>query len=272
MYSACRWILTWIVLAAGTLVLAEPAPLRVCADSNNLPYSNVQKEGFENKLAEMVARDLGRSLQYVWWPKSPGRSERMFKAGACDVVMGVPAKDDLANPTRPYYRSSYVFVTRKSRGLSLHSFDDPKLRVLRIGLPMVQENGTPAEGELARRGIIRNVVGYSVFGNSSKPNPPEDLLKAVARGEVDVAIAWGPLAGYFAQNSPARLMISPICQSADSSIPLSFDISMGVRRGDNALGAQLDREITRRHKEIQSLLRSYGIPVLKPGSESRSCK
>lgn len=272
MYSAFKWVASGLLVGVASLAIAEPAVLRVCADSNNLPYSNLQKQGFENKLAQMVARDLGKQLKYVWWPLSPMRSQRMFRAGVCDVIMGIPVNGDLALPTRPYYTSSYVFVTREDRRLKLRSFDDPQLHILRIGLPMVQDDGTPAEAELQRRGIIRNVVGYSVFGDASKPNPPEDLLKAVAAGKVDVAIAWGPIAGYFARESRVPLKITAICQSPGSAVPLSFEIGMGVRPGDTVLRDELNAEVVRRHKEIQSLLRSYGVPVGEPASESRLCK
>jgi mxaJ protein len=259
-------------VGAATIALAQPNELRVCADSNNLPFSNKQRQGFENKLAEMVARDLGRHLEFVWWPHSPMRAARIFRAGICDLVMAVPTSDHMATTTRFYYRSSYVFVTRADRNLVLRSFDDPKLRNLRIGLPVVADGFTPAERELAQRGMIRNVVGYSVFGDFSKPNPPADLIRAVARGTIDVAVAWGPLAGYFAKNSAVPLRVTPICPSSEPVAPLTFSISMGVQPGDTAFAKRLDSEIARRHNEIGNLLRSYGVPVVDAASEARSCQ
>lgn len=273
MYSVSRWLAGFAVICAASFVLAAPAPLRVCADENNLPYSNTHEQGFENKLAQLVAQDLGRPLEYVWWPHSPLAASRMFRAGACDLIMGVPSSNyELAEPTRTYYKSSFVFVTRTDRHIALHSFDDPFLKVARIGLHVVGEEGIPPEQELARRGIIRNVVGYSLFGNFAHQNPPSELIEAVARGDVDVAIAWGPLAGYFAKNSPVALTVEPICRSSEAaSLPLTFNISMGVERGNEALRQQLDSEIIRRDGDIRQLLQSYGVPLLDT-AESSSCK
>ena len=271
MYSVFR-----LALVLGTMTAygaAAPQPLRVCADSNNLPYSNDRQEGFENKLAEMIAQDLDRPLQYFWWPHSPRFAEKTFKAGACDVIMEVPSTYDLALPTHPYYSSSYVFVTRKDRHIGLQNLDDPFLRQARIGLHVVGDDGAfiPPAQELAERGIIRNVVGYNIFGNFDKPNPPAQLIQAVARGDIDVAIAWGPLAGYFAKSSEVPLEVQPVCPSKTrSSLPLVFQMSMGVRRGEGELKQQLESEISRRQVEIRSVLQSYGIPLLD--SSARSCQ
>jgi len=274
MCSAYRRAAICILMFAGSLAFASPPLLRVCADSNNLPYSNDKREGFENKLAVMVAQDLGRQLQYVWWPHSPMRAHRYFRAGICDLVMELPAGDDLAQATRPYYRSSYVFVTRRDEHGPVHSFDDPYLKTARIGLHVVVGDDAallPPARELLTRGIVRNVVGYSVFGDFSQPNPPAELVQAVAKRNIDLAIAWGPLAGYFAQRSTVPLDVTPVC-SQSSALPLSFNMSMGVRRGDSTLLAQLNSEIGRRHEEIRNLLQGYGVPLLDPVSESRSCQ
>ena len=276
MYSVSRLVLVCLVIAAASSAFAAPAALKVCADDNNLPFSNRQRQGFENTLAEMVAHDLGRPLLFVWWPHSPMHAARIFREGICDLVMAVPSNDRHENPTRPYYSSSYVFVTRKAQHLHLNSFDDPQLRTLRIGLPIVGgDNGyVPGERELSSRGIIKNVVGYSVYGDFSKPNPPADLIAGVARGDVDVAIAWGPLAGYFAKQSNVALDVTPICPGKSSSAanPLVFQISLGTQRRDVTLRQQLDSEIRHRSRDIRRLLQSYGVPLVGPGSRSRLCQ
>jgi quinoprotein dehydrogenase-associated probable ABC transporter substrate-binding protein len=225
-------------------------------------------------MAEMIAHDLGRKLQYVWWPASPTLAHKVFRKGACDIIMEVPSKDyELAEPTQPYYRSSYVFVSKRDRHLVVESFDDPSLKSIKIGLHVVDDGFTPAAQELATRGIIRNVVGYSIFGNLSKENPSADLIRAVAQGDVDVAIAWGPLAGYFAKHASTPLQLTPICAaSVKTSLPVSFAISIGVRHDEEALREQLNQEIARRRDDIQALLRSYGIPLIDNDSHSRSCK
>jgi len=274
MSSACRILALFAVLTASLLACASSGDLWVCADRNNLPYSNARGEGFENRLAQLVANDLGRTLHYVWWPASPTFAHKIFRRGACDVIMGVPAKGyDLAEPTTPYYTSSYVFVTRRERNLRIRSFDDPTLRTARIGLPVVDDGSTPAAQELAQHGLIRNVVGYNPFGNLSKDNQPAEVVKAVARGDVDVAIAWGPLAGYFAQQSSVPLALTQICPSAAvRSLPQVFSISIGVRHGEENLRTRLNAELARRRRQIHKLLVSYGVPLLAPDSASRPCQ
>jgi mxaJ protein len=147
--------------------------LRVCADPNNLPYSNRAGEGFENRIAELLAADRHASLDYTWWPQRRGFVRNTLNTGACDVVMGVPAALELTSTTRPYYRSSYMFVSRRDRRLGLHSFDDPRLRELRIGVQMIGDDfaNSPPAHALSSRGIVRNVVGYSVYGDYAQPRP-----------------------------------------------------------------------------------------------------
>jgi mxaJ protein len=255
---------------------AAPAPpareLRVCADPNNLPYSNRKLEGFENRLAEMVARDLHASLRYTWWPQHRGFLRNTLKAGTCDVVMGLPSSVELAATTRPYYRSTYVFVYRQDRGIAVRSFDDPVLRKLKIGVQMVGDDGynSPPAHALANRGIIDNIAGYSVYGDYSQPNPPARIVEAVARGDVDLAVVWGPLAGYFAPRQRAPLELVAVSPQIDRPfLPFVFDMSMGVRRGDDKLRAELESFIERRQPEIDALLDRYGIPRLgSPGHTS----
>jgi mxaJ protein len=261
---------------AAEAAAPPPRELRVCADPNNLPYSNRKLEGFENRLAEMVARDLHASLRYTWWPQHRGFLRNTLKAGTCDVVMGLPSSVELAATTRPYYRSTYVFVYRKDRGIAVKSFDDPVLRKLKIGVQMVGDDGynSPPAHALANRGIVDNIAGYSVYGDYSQPNPPARIVEAVARGDVDLAVVWGPLAGYFAPRQPspdnAPLELVPVSPQIDRPfLPFVFDMSMGVRRGDDKLHAELDSFIERRQPEIDALLDRYGIPRLgDPGQTS----
>jgi mxaJ protein len=275
MSSRCRkgWALR--VLGAPALLAAAacagqggalPAPareLKVCADPNNLPYSNRRLEGFENRLAEMAARDLRATVRYTWWPQRRGFLRQTLKAGTCDVVIGMPASVELALATRPYYRSTYVFVTRKDRGIKVRSFDDPILRRLKVGVQMIGDDGvnSPPAHALARRGMVDNVAGYSVYGDYSRPNPPARIVEAVAAGEVDVAVVWGPLAGYFAPRQKVALELVPVSPQIDRPfLPFVFDMAMGVRRGDAKLQAELDAFLERRQPQIDALLDRYGIP------------
>src|SRR4051812_22543937 len=228
--------LALLLLAACARADAHPArELKVCADPNNLPFSNRAGEGFENRIAELVARDLGARVAYTWWPQRRGFFRETIRAGKCDVVIGVPTTLEMVAPTRPYYRSSYVFISRKDRNLHLRSFDDPRLKTLRIGVQIVGDDGfnTPPVHALARRGVVGNLKGYTVYGDYARPNPPAEIIDAVARREVDVAIVWGPLAGYFGRREAAEMEITPVQPQIDPPfMPFVFDISMGTRRGD----------------------------------------
>jgi mxaJ protein len=241
--------------------------LRVCADPNNLPFSDGKEEGFENRIAEVVARDLHAKLTYTWSAQRRGFVRNTLNQNQCDVLMGVPSSFERARTTIPYYRSTYVFVTRRDRHLRIKSFDDPALRRLRIGVQMVGDDftNTPPAHALSKRQIISNVRGYSVYGDYRQPNPPARVIDAVANGDVDVAVAWGPLAGYFAQHEAAPLEITPVSPQIDLPfLPFVFDISMGVRRGDDALRDELNAVILRRKTEIDRILDEYGVPRIAP--------
>jgi mxaJ protein len=256
-----RTVLLIVLLAAGC---AHPArTLRVCADPNNLPFSNEREQGFENEIAGMVAREMGARLQYTWWAQRRGFIRNTLRAGKCDVVMGIPSSFELALATRPYYRSSYVFVYRKDGGLDVRSFDDAALRRLRVGVQMIGDDGanSPPAHALARRGVLANVRGYSVYGDYTEANPPARIVDAVAAGEIDVAVVWGPLAGYFARREPVPLAIVPVSPQVDLPfLPFVFDISMGVRREETALRDELDAILERRRPEIDAILDRYGVP------------
>lgn len=274
MYTASK-VLACLLLAASTAALPvnATATLHVCADPNNLPYSNELRQGFENRLAEMFAKDLGEQLAYYWFPQRGAFFPKTLNSGACDVVMGVPAGIAEAATTSPYYRSTYVFITRRNRNLHVVSFDDPRLRTLRIGVHVLgdQDDTPPPVHALISRGIVRNLVGFSIFGNLGEKNPPADLIKAVEDDRVDVAVAWGPLAGYFARRSPVPLEITPVENDPrNPGLLFSFNIAIGVRQGNAALRQQLDSELARRHVEIERILRSYGIPEVGFSAQTAS--
>jgi mxaJ protein len=245
---------------------ASTSVVRVCADPNNLPFSNRAGAGFENRLAELLAADLGARLEYIWWPQRRGFVRNTLAAGVCDAIIGVPHQFELAATTHPYYRSSYVFVSRRDRALHLRSFDDPRLRELRIGVQMIGDdfNNTPPAHALASRGITRNVVGYPVYGDYSRPAPLQAIVAAVERRELDAAVVWGPIAGYFARQSRTALELTAVSPQRDSpSRPFVFDISMAVRRDDAARRAELDDFLTRRRADVNAILDRYGVPRLE---------
>jgi len=239
--------------------------LKVCADPNNLPFSNQQRQGFENRIAELISSDMKAELRYTWWAQRRGFVRNTLNTHKCDLLVGVPSSFERASTTTPYYRSSYVFVTRHDRHLRIGSFDDPALKRLSIGVQMVGDDftNTPPAHALSKRGIIRNVHGFSVYGDYRQANPPARIVDAVANRDVDVAIVWGPLAGYFAKREPVALDIVPVSPQIDLPfLPFVFDISMGVRRGEDAFRDTLNVIIARRKPEIDGILREYGVPRL----------
>jgi mxaJ protein len=254
-----------LLAACGSAHAKSAATLRVCADPNNLPFSNEQQAGFENRLANLVAGDLHMTLAYTWRPQRRGFIRNTLNAGSCDLVVGMPVTVDRAWNTIPYYRSTYVFVTRAADHLRLTGLDDPRLRKLRIGLHLIGDDyaNTPAATSLARRGIVSNVVGYTIYGDYSQPDPPAGLIHAVAKGEVDVAIAWGPLAGYFGSRETPPLELAPVTPQIDLPFtPFVFDIGMAVRRQDTALHSAVEEVLRRRRPEIQHILDEYSVPQL----------
>jgi mxaJ protein len=240
-------------------------PLRVCADPNNLPFSNEAGAGFENRIARLVGAELQRPVEYLWWAQRRGFVRNTLNAGSCDLVLGTAAGMEMLATTRPYYKSTYVFVTRRDRHLDIRSFDDSLLRRLRIGVQLIGDDhsNTPPVHALANRGIVKNVVGFTVYGDYAQQNPPARIIDAVANGNVDVAIAWGPLAGYFAQRAAVPLSIVPVSPRLDlPDLPFVFDIAMGVRRGDSTFRRQLDDILARRKPTIDSILGAYGVPLV----------
>jgi len=256
----------------GLTLIADPAEaagreLRVCADPNNLPFSNREGEGFENRIAELLAEELDARLSYTWWAQRRGFIRNTLNAGACDVVIGVPAGYELVETTTPYYRSAYVYVYRADLGLDLHSIRDPRLHDLRIGVHLIGDDGAnpPPAHALGAQGIVDNVVGFMIYGDYREPNPPARVIEAVAAGELDVAAVWGPFGGYFARHAAVPLAAVPITDTA-AFAPLRFEfgVAMGVRKDDRGLLDELNGIIERRREDIHALLDTYAVPRVVP--------
>jgi mxaJ protein len=265
-----RWALVLLAIGIGTLApmlaatAADARELRVCADPNNMPFSNADGQGFENKIAQIVAGELGAKLSYTWWAQRRGFVRNTLKAGLCDLVPGTPANLQMLRTTTPYYRSSYVFVTRQD-GPDIGSFNDARLRELRIGVQLIGDDGanSPPVQALGRRGIVGHLVGFPVYGDYSAPNPPARIVEAVAAGQIDLAVVWGPLAGYFAARQKVPLRVTPVVPLIDGPLlPMVYDISMGVRREDDALRGEVNAALAKHRAEINAVLAQYGVPRL----------
>jgi quinoprotein dehydrogenase-associated probable ABC transporter substrate-binding protein len=262
----------WAGLVAGLLGTAYPiaasatteGTLRVCADPNNLPFSDREGRGFENKIAELVAADLGEKLEYFWWAQRRGFLTNTLYDWKCDVVIGTPNLDALTG-TRTYYRSSYVWVSRADRNIDLSSLLAPRLRTLRIGVQLIGDDGfnTPPAEALGEEGIVDNVVGYNIYGDYRTTAPPSALIRAVQTGDIDLAAAWGPLAGYYAARSPVPLRLTRITDTV-GFLPLLFQypVGMGVRHGDDILADKLNDVIYRRQADITAILEAYSVPLV----------
>jgi len=260
---------------AGPASAQRPAPrdpglIRVCADPDNMPSSNEKSEGFENKIAELIAKELNAKLTYVWYPTRRGYF-RVLNGMYCDMAVEAPAGLDMAGVTKPYFRSGYVFVSRQGSGLEdITSLADPRLKKLKIGINTYTsdaENSPPAMA-LSHYGVVGNLTGYNTF--FSDQARPEDIIKGVANKDVDIAIAWGPLAGYFAKQSAVPLVLTPLPpRDSLSDLPFQYNMGIAVRRRDKEFKDSLQAVLTRRRPEIDAILKQYNIPVLPIVTEAQ---
>lgn len=258
---ACGWLVSSFAPAA------EARVLRVAADPNNLPFTNERQEGFENRIAELVAEELGATLEYMWWPQRRGFFRETVGSGRAHLVMGVPAGFERVLTTRPYYASTYVVVQRTDRP-PVTSIDDPVLRTVRVGVQLAGDDGTntPPAHLLSERGIVDNVRGYTLFGDYSRESPPSAIVEAVARGEIDLAFAWGPMAGYFARRQEPALVVLPLEPCDCPRYPLTYAIAVGISRRSPELRAEVDAVLERRAGNIRKILEDYDVPYLEPAT------
>ena len=261
-----RAALLLLLLPAG----AQARELRVCADPNNLPFSNQRGEGFENRIAEILAEELSAELRTTWWAQRRGFVRNTLNAGLCDLVPGIVTGFDMLRTTRPYYRSGYVFVTRSDRQLEIASLDDPLLETLLVGVQLTGEGNPPPAQALARRGIIENVRGYSIYGDYSRQNPGAGIITALESGAIDIALVWGPLAGYLTKKEPTEFRLRPVQPEIDGPrLPMVFDIAMGVRLEDQALRDEINGVLIRLQPQIDAILAEYGVPRLDGAAQRK---
>jgi quinoprotein dehydrogenase-associated probable ABC transporter substrate-binding protein len=256
-----------VSLFAAVLALvplaAQAGTLRVCSEPNNLPFSNKAGQGFENKIADLVARDMGDTVAYTWALQNDRFIKHTLDAHKCDVMMGVSAGMDDVLTTHPYYASTYVFVSRKKDDLAVASLADPRLRKLKIGVHLIGDDATPPTIALGQEGIVDNVHGYMIYGDFAKANPPARLIEAVEKKDVDIAAVWGPLGGYFAKDAPVALRVTPMTGTQRfAPLRFQFAVAMGVRKNDIAMRDKLNAIISREQPAISNILRNYGVPLV----------
>lgn len=246
-----------VVLASTLLTgISFAKPLTFCADPANLPFSSRQQTGFDNKIALLIGKDLGVPVRFYWGRMGRGFVRNVVSKGECDALLGVPVGMRGLLVTEPYYRSAYVFVTRRDKK-AIRSLDDPRLQSMHIGIQVLEDDYAPPARALARRGLSKNVVGYEM------DEDPGEIISAVVHGKVDTAIVWGPLAGYYAHIYKTRLRLIPVTPEADPPmLPFTFSVAIGVRKSDPELYRKIQKALKRAAPQVSAILRDYKVPLL----------
>lgn len=239
--------------------LVDPENFRVCADPHAMPFSNQAGEGFENKLAELVAAKLGRrQVTFTWFPLAAGFVRRTLGENRCDVIMGYPQGDELVQNTNAYYRTSYVLIYKPGNGLDgVESLSDPRLKDKKIGVVA----GTPPATNLAINGLIGKAKPYQLMVDTRLASPAHDMVDDVAKDAIDAGVLWGPIGGYYAAKSRPPLTVVPLTHEKQGS-RMVYRITMGVRATDQVWKRTLNKIIREAQPEINALLHSYGVPLL----------
>jgi quinoprotein dehydrogenase-associated probable ABC transporter substrate-binding protein len=241
-----------------SIELIDPKVFRVCADPRNLPFSMENGSGFENKLAELFAKQLNKSIAYSWYPGSTGFVRNTLGAYKCDVIMGIPQGDDLVQVTNPYYRTTYALVFKPGTGLDgVDSLADARLKDKRIGIVA----GTPPATNMAVNGLMSKAKPYPLVIDTRFDSSAAAMMQDLAKGEIDAAVLWGPMAGYYAKEAGTPLTLVPLTKEKGGP-RLAYRISMGVRFSDQDWKRELNGLIGKNQPEINRLLLSYGMPLL----------
>jgi quinoprotein dehydrogenase-associated probable ABC transporter substrate-binding protein len=235
----------------------DRSAFRVCSDPANLPFSNDKGEGFENKIAELLAKKLNVPLKYTWYPNTVGFLRNTLRVRRCDVVMGIVTGAELVQTTNPYYRSVYVMVTRKADNITADKIEDPALKDLKIGL----NAGAPPADLVAQSGLAAHVRPYDLYVDTRVQTPGKDMVNDLAKKEIDVALLWGPIAGYFAAQHGDELKVTPLLNEPKKN-RMEFYITLAVRPGENKWKNDLNTLLRDNKAEIDQILRDYHVPTL----------
>ena len=244
--------------AGDAIELVDPHVFRACVDPRDLPFSNEAGEGFENKVSELLAKKLGKAIAYAYYPDATGFIRNTLNAHRCDVVMGVPLGDDMVQPTNPYYRTAYVAAYRKGGPLDgLDRLSDPRLKTAKIGVIA----GTPPASYLASLGLLRNIKSYALVVDTRFDSATAQMMHDLDNGDIDIALIWGPLGGYYATKAHAPTAVVPLVKEQGGP-KLVYRIAMGVRHSDQNWKRTLNKAISDSQAEINEILRSFGVPLL----------
>lgn len=244
--------------------LVDPKTFRVCADPHNLPFSDQQGQGFENKLAELFARKLNEPTSYTYFPQVMGFVRNTLNALRCDVIMGSAVGDSTVQTTNPYYRTTYALVFKPHSGLDgVDTLGDPRLKDKHIGIVA----GTPPATVLAEDGLMAAAKPYPLTVDTRSTSSPQMMTDDVAAGRIDAGVLWGPMAGYYAQRSTPHLTVVPLLKETQH---MDFRIAMGVRRTDQDWKRKLNRLIAESQPEIDKILADYGVPLLDEQGQLRA--
>jgi quinoprotein dehydrogenase-associated probable ABC transporter substrate-binding protein len=247
---------------AQTGELVDRSVLEVCADPNNLPFSDEKKEGFENKIAELIGAELGRPVDYVWFPQVIGFVRNTLRANRCDLVMGTVAGDEIMQTTNPYYFTTYVILWRSDKEFAFAGLDDPRLKTLRLGVVA----GTPPSDLLVRYDLMSHTKPYALSVDTRFESPPREMVQDVVAGTIDVGFLWGPIAGYYRKRDALPLSLVPL-KSEPGAPRMAYHIAMGVRANEPEWRRGINAAILKRQAEITAILRDYGVPLLNEQGE-----
>jgi quinoprotein dehydrogenase-associated probable ABC transporter substrate-binding protein len=260
-------LLALVLFASGPAVaqtsdLVDRNELKVCADPNNLPFSDEKKEGFENKIAELLGAELGLKVDYAWFPQVIGFVRNTLRARLCDLVMGTVAGDEIMQTTNPYYFTTYVMFYRSDKGLGFEGPQDPRLASLHLGVVA----GTPPGDLLVRHELMAHAKPYALTVDTRAESPTHQMVEEVVDGTIDVGFLWGPIAGYYRKHDELPLTLVPL-KDEPGAPRMEYHIAMGVRANEPEWRRRLNAAILKKQADITAILRNYGVPLLNEQGE-----
>ena len=267
------WFLFAVPLVGFVVLEGEPAvaqtsdivdrnELKVCADPSNLPFSDEKKEGFENKIAELLGAELGLKVDYAWFPQVIGFVRNTLRAHLCDLVMGTVAGDEIMQTTNPYYFTTYVMFYRSDKGLAFEGTQDPRLGSLHLGVVA----GTPPGDLLVRHELMAHAKPYALTVDTRSESPTHQMVQDVVDGTIDVGFLWGPIAGYYRKHDELPLALVPL-KDEPGAPRMEYHIAMGVRANEPEWRRRVNAAILKKQADITAILRDYGVPLLNEQGE-----